>query len=64
MKHDTGGLKLDELRECHQILDDEIDEANGKRWLTPRERLRIKTLKVRRLRLRDRISILERECGD
>ena len=53
-------LRLSLLKERHQTLDDEIDEANNKRWLTARERMRIKELKVRRLRLRDLISSLER----
>ena len=51
--------KLSILRERHQSLDDEIDAANEKRYLTAREQMRIKELKVRRLRLRDLITKLE-----
>ena len=51
--------KLSLLRERHQSLDDEIDAANEKRYLTAREQMRIKELKVRRLRLRDLITKLE-----
>ena len=40
---------------------EEIDIANKKRYLTAREQMRIKELKVRRLRLRDLINTLERE---
>ena len=58
---DTTKLRL--LRERHQTLDDEIDMANEKRYLTAREQMRIKELKVRRLRLRDLITRLEEE-GD
>lgn len=54
-------IKLRLLRERHQTLDDEIDVANKKRYLTAREQMRIKELKVRRLRLRDLINTLERE---
>ena len=54
-------IKLRLLRERHQTLDDEIDIANKKRYLTAREQMRIKELKVRRLRLRDLINTLERE---
>ncbi len=54
-------LRIVLLRERHQALDDEIDEANSKRWLSTSERQRIKELKVRRLRLRDAITSLERE---
>ena len=55
--------KLQLLRERHQTLDDEIDEANKKIYLSAREQMRIKELKVRRLRLRDLITQLEEE-GD
>ena len=51
--------KLSLLRERHQSLDDEIDAANEKRYMTAREQMRIKELKVRRLRLRDLITRLE-----
>ena len=54
-------IKLRLLRERHQTLDDEIDVANKKRYLTAREHMRIKELKVRRLRLRDLINTLESE---
>jgi hypothetical protein len=54
-------IKLRLLRERHQTLDDEIDVANKKRYLTAREQMRIKELKVRRLRLRDLINTLESE---
>jgi len=54
---DTTKLRL--LRERHQTLDDEIDAANEKRYMTAREQMRIKELKVRRLRLRDLITSLE-----
>ena len=53
--------KLQLLRERHQTLDDEIDEANKKIYLSAREQMRIKELKVRRLRLRDLITQLEEE---
>ena len=51
--------KLSLLRERHQSLDDEIDAANEKKYMTAREQMRIKELKVRRLRLRDLITSLE-----
>ena len=57
-------IKLRLLRERHQTLDDEIDIANKKRYLTAREQMRIKELKVRRLRLRDLITDLEEDDGD
>ena len=59
----SESMKLQLLRERHQTLDDEIDEANKKIYLSAREQMRIKELKVRRLRLRDLITQLEEE-GD
>lgn len=59
----SESTKLQLLRERHQTLDDEIDEANKKIYLSAREQMRIKELKVRRLRLRDLITQLEEE-GD
>ena len=56
-----AGAKLALLKERHQALDDEIDEKSTRRWLSPKERMRIKTLKVQRLRLRDLIEEIERE---
>jgi hypothetical protein len=57
----SAGKKLELLKERHQTLDDEIDESAKRRWLCAEERMRIKTLKVRRLRLRDLIEEMERE---
>lgn len=59
----SESTKLQLLRERHQTLDDEIDEANKKIYLSAREQMRIKELKVRRLRFRDLITKLEEE-GD
>ncbi len=57
--------RLGLLRERHQALDDEIDAASKQRWPSGRERMKMKELKVRRLRLRDLISRLEvAESGD
>ena len=53
-------LKVSLLRERHQVLDDEIDEINQRRWLSTIDQVRLKEMKVRRLRLRDQIDVLER----
>ena len=53
-------LKVSLLRERHQALDDEIDEINQRRGLSTTDQVRLKEMKVRRLRLRDRIDVLER----
>lgn len=49
------------LRDRHQALDDEADELNSRQWLSAREQLKLKELKVRRLRLRDLIDELTSE---
>ena len=49
------------LRDRHQALDDEADELNSRQWLSAREQLKLKELKVRRLRLRDLIDELNSE---
>ena len=50
----TPNLSL--LRERHQELDDEIDKINQRRWLSTTDRVMLKEMKVRRLRLRDQID--------
>jgi hypothetical protein len=56
---ETNEIKAALLRERHQALDDEIDSYSIDRLRSPREDMRIKGLKVRRLRLRDIIVKLE-----
>ena len=58
---DRFSLRIGLLREQHQQLDDEIDKAGARRWISPREATRLKELKVRRLRLKDLIASLERD---
>ena len=53
--------RLSILTERHQVLDDEVDELNEKRYLTSVQSMHLKSLKVRRLRLRDAISQLKEE---
>jgi uncharacterized protein YdcH (DUF465 family) len=59
----SAGKRLAILKERHQTLDDEIDLTVTRRWLSEEERMRIKELKVRRLRLRDLIDSMERKDG-
>ena len=59
----SAGKRLAILKERHQALDDEIDLTVTRRWLSENERMRIKELKVRRLRLRDLINSMERKNG-
>ena len=53
--------RIDILKRRHQELDDEADKMSARVYLSPREKLRLKELKVMRLRCRDSISSLERE---
>ena len=53
--------RLEILKERHQELDDKVDAMADKRFLTPRERLELRSWKVLRLRCRDGITILEKE---
>ena len=55
------GLRVNLLRERHQALDNEIDEINERRWLSTSDSVRLKSMKVKRLRLRDQIHALEQE---
>jgi uncharacterized protein YdcH (DUF465 family) len=57
--NETNEMKVALLRERHQALDDEIDSYSIDRLRSPREDMRIKGLKVKRLRLRDIIVKLE-----
>lgn len=49
------------LRDRHQALDDEADELSARTWLSARDQLKLKELKVRRLRIRDLIDELDSE---
>jgi hypothetical protein len=53
--------RLENLRERHQVLDDEVDRLSVLRHQTPMERQKLRELKVRRLRLRDLIDRFRRE---
>jgi len=60
-ERDPTSIKLGLLRERHQEIDDEVDKLGERRWLSGRDHMRMKELKVRRLRLRDLIDRVERE---
>jgi len=45
----------------HQELDNKVDALATKRFLTPRQRMNLRTWKVMRLRCRDGITALKRE---
>ena len=46
-------LKIEIIKKRHQDLDDEVDLMNKKRYLTPKERTRLKQLKIMRLKCKD-----------
>ena len=49
------------LKERHQRLDDIIDEMNDRRFLSPKERETLTTLKIQRLKLKDSIRMIKSE---
>ncbi len=52
------------LRERHKNLHEETDHLSSLHYLTPTNRMRLKTLKVMKLRLKDAIAELERENSE
>ena len=52
------------LRERHKNLHEETDHLSSRRYLSPTDKMRLKTLKVMKLRLKDAIAELEREKGE
>ena len=58
---DGSSLRLKILKERHTQLNEEADELSSRKWLSSREQLHLKTLKVRRLRAKDAISKLQLE---
>jgi uncharacterized protein YdcH (DUF465 family) len=57
----TASLDLDALVAKHRDLDDQVDELEQRRYLTPHERQRVANLKKLRLAARDRIAALRRQ---
>lgn len=53
--------RLEILRERHQKLDDIVDEMSSREVLTPADMDQLKTLKIRRLRVKDAIRDLTRD---
>ena len=53
--------RLEILRERHQKLDDIVDEMSSREVLTPADMDQLKTLKIRRLRVKDEIRDLTRD---
>ena len=65
MKHDikiTEEISL--LLKKHRKLDDEADSLSARKYLSPLERQKLKTLKISRLRAKDKIQLLRNTLGD
>lgn len=58
---DGSSVRLKILKERHTQLNQEADELSSRKWLSSREQLHLKTLKVLRLRAKDAISKLQIE---
>ncbi len=53
--------RLGLLKERHRRLNTKVDELNSRKTLSPKERMKLKELKVRKLRLKDAVLSLESE---
>ncbi|MBN86777.1 MAG: hypothetical protein CL885_04570 [Dehalococcoidia bacterium] len=49
------------LKERHRKLHEEADSLSSRRYLSPADQMRLKTLKVMKLRVKDAITQLESE---
>ncbi len=56
-------LKIKMFEERHRQLDDLVDQMNDAKFLTPKQRLELKELKVLRLRCRDVLEEIKKETG-
>ena len=61
METPTCTTRLDILKERHQSLDDEADALSSQNYLSATEKMKLKSLKVLRLRVKDAITQLESE---
>jgi len=61
METPTRTTRLDILKERHQSLDDEADALSSQNYLSATEKMKLKSLKVLRLRVKDAITQLESE---
>lgn len=53
--------RLGLLKEKHRELNNLVDDLNSRKILGPRDRMKLKVLKVRKLRLKDAVLSLESE---
>lgn len=53
--------RLGLLKERHRELNNLVDDLNSRKTLGPRDRMKLKVLKVRKLRLKDAVLSLESE---
>ena len=58
---DGSSVRLKLLKERHTQLNTEADELSSRKWLSSKEQLHLKTLKVLRLRAKDAIEKLQKE---
>jgi len=60
---ERDSLKVKIVEEKHQQLDDLIDEMNEAKFLTPKQRMDLKELKVLRLRCKDVLEEIKKDTG-
>ena len=61
MRDDAAQVSVEDMILEHRELDEEAHQLAGRRVLSAPERMKLKTLKVRKLRLKDAISQLQGE---
>ena len=59
MQDDVDSIQLDEMISEHRKLDHEVHTLADQRVLSSREKMRLKALKVRKLRLKDAIRQMQ-----
>jgi hypothetical protein len=60
-RREEGISRVMILRERHKKLHEEADQLSSRRYLSPSDQMRLKTVKVMKLRIKDAIRQLEAE---
>ena len=60
-RRDERITRVEILRERHRKIHEEVATLSSRRYLSPKERMELKNLKVMKLRVKDAIENLKRE---
>ena len=53
--------RVEILRERHREIHEEVDTLSSRRYLSPLEQMKLKSLKVKKLRIKDAIESIKKE---